>query len=194
MFVLGLFMLKFVSAYYSFDSPLDYLDNEWVRFTLMLMVFFALTYFATKKTLKDNKISSVVSLCVAVFASAVLMKQGYLIDFAGDEIVAWVLFVIVVAFLILLGKALYDSFGKWGVVGMFFIVWGALNLFDVSELLPWDYFNEVEEIYEFLKSGFMLFLLIVVVVIVYAFSKSEDKRKKKKESKNLRRALLHKLS
>lgn len=83
-FVLGLFLISFVSAYYgsyssfSLSDLLDSIDSSTMILGGLFIIFFALSNFALVRAFKDNKaVAGVVSFVVSLFAVYGLNKTGF---------------------------------------------------------------------------------------------------------------------
>ena len=94
--IIALAVLPFVSAYswgnYGYyQSPLQYLDNEWVMFSIILLVMFAIVYYTVNNTFQNNVVSAVIALGVSLLIAITISRRGILYGYAGDELGSWIL-------------------------------------------------------------------------------------------------------
>jgi len=166
LFCLSIMLFSSVIAYYpyyGYFSPYDILNNEWLMFVLVFLVFFAIIFFALNKTFKENKGPAIViALIISLFISATISQRYYLQQFVGDwGIVLGIL--IIVGFLI---KILYD---RIGLLGIMIVVTGFLLYLQVGidpyEVLPYEVL--ASPIFEFYYNFRIFLLLIIGGITVY---------------------------
>ena len=126
---LSLLVLPVVSAY-SFgggfgyaNSPLDYLNNMWVMFTIYIMFFFAIIYYTTNKSFKNPPVAAVIAASLALFIAIAMAQRNWLDSSMSVEIGAWALLVaslIAIAFTV---KFAFETFGRIGSVAAILIIW-----------------------------------------------------------------------
>ena len=127
--ILSLLVIPLISAYnfggswgYA-NSPLDYLNNQWVMFVIYMMFFFAIIYYTTNKSFKNPPVAGVVAATLSLFIAIALAQRGWLDAYMGAEIGAWGL---LVAALIAVGftvKFSYETFGRIGSIASILIIW-----------------------------------------------------------------------
>ena len=181
--LLGLAIVPFISAqsysgwgggYTSFgaNSPLYYLENAWVMFGIIFIIFFAVIYITINKSFKNPQASAVIAAGLALFISIVLAQRGWLDNYLGGQLGGWM---ILIAALIAIGFALkfaYESFGRIGAAVAVLVVWYVIHNTDPYQLLPNEILNDaVMQIYDFLASVWGgLILLVISAIIITARS------------------------
>jgi len=164
---------SFGRGYYG--SPMDLLDNEWVRIAAIFVLFFAIIFFAISKTFKENKgVAVAISLAISFFIAVAVQKQGWIYSYAGDEIGSWAL---VVAILLIIGfiiKLMNDVFGRFGAIIAVIIIWVSLFFIDIYAILPYGELGDfILEIYNYAKGVVGFFVLIVVIALLYKYGKKK---------------------
>ncbi len=177
-FILALLALPLISAQiwgggmWGYRSPLDYLENEWVTFTILFLIFFAVIYYSINKTTKNPAVSVIIALGISLFISLALTRRGLLWGY-GQGLDAWVLLgaaIIGIGFLI---KFASESFGRAGAIAMVIIVWIILNAVDPYQILPSTllYSDNFMIFYEVLTS-----IIGGIILVVIAILSSKDKK------------------
>jgi len=175
--IAALISITLVSAYTwgnrfgFYGSPLDYLDNEWVRFATIFLILFALIFFAINKSLKGNRgVAIVIATGLTILITTALARRGWLYSYAGDELGSWITFV---AFLLVLGfllKTMWENFGKVGVITSIFILWLLIRYIDVYDYLPYQLsWGGFEEFIGAIATLPGLIILIVIALILSSF-------------------------
>ena len=159
---------------WGYRSPLDYLENEWVTFTILFLIFFAVIYYSINKTTKNPAVSVIVALGISLFISLALTRRGLLWGY-GQGIDTWVLLgaaIIGIGFLI---RFAAESFGRAGAIATIIIVWIILNAIDPYQILPDTllYSDNFMMFYGVLKS---IFGAIVLIIITILFIKGDEDR------------------
>ncbi len=178
--ILTLLALPLISAQtwgggmWGYRSPLDYLENEWVTFTILFLIFFAVIYYSINKTTKNPAVSVIVALGISLFISLALTRRGLLWGY-GQGIDGWVLLgaaIIGIGFLI---KFASESFGRVGAIATVILVWVILNAIDPYQILPDTllYSNNFMVFYELLTS-FVGAIVLVVIAILLSKDKEAD--------------------
>lgn len=157
---------------WGYRSPLDYLENEWVTFTILFLIFFAVIYYSINKTTKNPAVSIIIALGISLFISLALTRRGLLWGY-GEGIDTWVLLgaaIIGIGFLI---KFASESFGRAGAIATVVLVWIILNAIDPYQLLPDTllYSDNFMMFYEFLTN---IIGGVILVVIAILFSKGKQ--------------------
>ena len=157
---------------WGYRSPLDYFENEWVTFTILFLIFFAVIYYSINKTTKNPAVSIIVALGISLFISLALTRRGLLWGY-GQGIDAWVLLgaaIIGIGFLI---KFASESFGRAGAIAAIVLVWIILNAIDPYQILPDTllYSDNFMIFYELLTS---IIGGIILVIIAIVFSKGRE--------------------
>lgn len=161
-------------GYYS--SPSDLLQNEWVMFAGIFILFFAIVFFAVSKTFKENKGAAiVVALVVSLFISMAVVQRGWLYSYAGEEIGSWAL---VIALLLIIGliiKLMNDVFGRFGAIIAVIGLWISLFFIDPYYFIPsGDIGDIVLTIYESAKGILGFIVVVIAVVLLYKFGSKPE--------------------
>lgn len=184
--ILILFTVPLISAYnwgYGYSSPLDYLENEWIKFTVFFLVFFAIIYFALSKTFKDNKaVAAVVALGISLFISLAIAQRGLLMSYAGEELGFWILLITILLIFAFATKILYENFKIWGVILAIFILWLLLYGTEFYDFLPYGISDSpVGAFIEIFRRGATPIILIIIIIIIGIlrkfFKRTEEKRR-----------------
>jgi len=150
-----------------YNSPFDYLQNEWVIFGIIFLVFFAIIFFTVNKAFQNHAVSAVIALGLSLMIAMVLAQKGLLYGYIGEEMGSWVLIVaglIGIGFLI---RFVHESFGKTGTVVGLIILWIFLRSIDPYEFLPYQLLTDTFiNIYEFLASVFGLIVMIIAALVI----------------------------
>jgi len=175
-----IFLISFVSAYsYGYyDSPLDYLDNEWVFFGLVFIVLFSIIFYALSRSMSDKTIAGVISFAMSLFVTIVVERKGWLDDYSGEGFFSLVLIAVFLIIMVFIISMLHKNMGIKGVSLALIGIWIALNVIEFEEYLDWELWESIRPMYEFISSGFVLVGLILLAV--FAFNKDKDKMNKKK--------------
>jgi len=170
--ILALLALPLISAQtwgggmWGYRSPLDYLENEWVTFIILFLIFFAVIYYSINKTTKNPAVSVIVALGISLFISLALTRRGLLWGY-GQGIDAWVLLgaaIIGIGFLI---KFASESFGRAGAIATVILIWIILNAIDSYQILPDTllYSDNFMVFYEILTSFVGAIVLIIIAIL-----------------------------
>ena len=152
-------------GYYS--SPLDYLDNEWVIFSLFFLVFFTIIFFTVNRAFHNPAVSGVIGLGLALMIAMVMAKRGFLYGYVGEEIGAWVLIITILIGIGFLVRFIYESFGKTGTVAGLIGLWFVIRSIDPYDMLPYQLLTDVfVNTYEFFASILGLIVLVVGGLII----------------------------
>lgn len=179
-FILTLLTLPLLSAQswgggmWGYRSPLDYLENEWVTFTILFLIFFAVIYYSINKTTKNPAVSVIVALGISLFISLALTRRGLLWGY-GEGIDAWVLLgaaIIGIGFLI---KFASESFGRAGAIATVILIWIILNAIDPYQILPDTllYSDNFMVFYELLK-GFAGAIVLIIIAILFTKGREDE--------------------
>ena len=162
------------SFFGGYRSPLDYLENEWVTFTILFLIFFAVIYYSINKTTKNPAVSVIVALGISLFISLALTRRGLLWGY-GQGIDGWVLLGAAIIGLGFLIKFASESFGRAGAIATVIIVWIILNAVDPYQLLPDTllYSDNFMAFYELLTS-FLGGVILVVIAIIFSKGKENE--------------------
>ena len=169
LFGLALLAIPLISAaswgYY--DSPLDYLDNEWVVFGIIFLVFFAIIYYTVNKAFKNNGVSGIIALGLSLMIAMIVARRGLLYGYAGEELGSWILIITVLLGIGFLIRFIYTSFGKTGTIIALAGLWILIKSIDPYQLLPYELLTDTFlNIYGFFSSILGGIVLVVGGIIL----------------------------
>jgi len=151
-----------------YRGPLEYLENEWVLFGVLFLIFFAVIFYTLNKAFKNNVIAGVIALGLSVLISMAIAQRGLLDVYGGGEISSWALFLAAAVGIAFLIRFAAETFGWIGAGVTAFVVWLILRSFYPEQLLP-ELLTNVPAfmwIYNFLLSWLGLVLLIILAFIL----------------------------
>jgi len=168
-----------ISAYWNnywyYDSPLSYLDNEWVLFGAIFLIFFAVIFYTINQSFDNKAVSAVIATGISLLIALALARRGMLYGYVGDELGSWLLFVaalIAVGFLL---KFVAESFGTIGTVVAVMAIWFVLYNVDPYETLPYELVTDIFlSVYSFITSPWGLGLLILLAIGFSVIMDSRD--------------------
>lgn len=166
--------LPLISAYTSgwggfgyYRSPMDYLQNDWVIFGIIFILFFTIIYYTTNKSFKNPPSSAVIAAALSLFIAMALAQRGWLNNYIGGELGGWVL---LGASLIGIGYAVrfaYESFGRIGIAVTLFIIWFIIHSLNPFDVFPAEVLSDLFlEAYDFLASYWGLLIVIIVGIAI----------------------------
>jgi len=164
--------LSFVSAAYSgFDipfSPSELLENEWLVFGAMFLIFFAFIFFAIKKQFDNDGIALIISLALSLLISATLANKVRVYGYFGSVVGSWIIIIVAVVGLFFASKFLYDYIGKIGILGLLAILWLFLHSTNPWDIFPYEIITDSFEMtYSLLGSWYALGVLVVVGIVMF---------------------------
>lgn len=145
-----------------YQSPLYYFDNEWVWFTTIFLVFFAIIYFTVNRAFKNNIISGVLALSLSALIGITMMRSGWLYGYVGDGVGTWIAVVVVLIAAGFLIRFAYEGLGMFGVLGTLAFLWFLLQGSDPYLFFPYDSSGWIIWIYERLKHPIGLIGLLII--------------------------------
>jgi hypothetical protein len=162
-----------IGGYY--NSPLDYLDNEWVRFAIIFAIFFAIIFYTVNKSFNNTPAASVIALGLSLLISITMGRRGLLYGYVGEDIGSWLL---IIAALIGIGfiiRFAYDSFGMIGTAVASILLWVIIKSIDPYTFLPYELISETFiNIYEVASSILGLIILIIILAVFFSMQKKKD--------------------
>ena len=172
--ILIMLVIPMVAAYslfgdFLYRSPLDYLENEWVFFSIIFLIFFATIYYTLVKTLKNNPVAVIVAFGISTFISMAISRRGMFSGYGGDFDL-WVLLIATLIAIAFLMRYIGETFGRWAAVLAVFLLWIVLISVDPINYLPYELASSYifTVFYEILKSPLGLSILIVFAIIMNA--------------------------
>lgn len=165
-------ILPLISAYSFggwgyYNSPLYYLENEWVIFGIFFLVFFAIIFYTVNRAFKNSGVSGVIALGLSLLIAMVMAQRGLLYGYLGQEIGSWILIITVLIGIGFLIRFVYESFGKAGTMIALIGLWIFIRSIDPYEFLPYELLTDTFiNIYEFFASIFGLIVLIIGALVI----------------------------
>jgi hypothetical protein len=165
-------ILPLISAYNFggwgyYNSPLDYLENEWIIFGIFFLVFFAIIFYTVNKAFKNNAVSGIIALGLSLMIAMVMARRGLLYGYLGEEIGSWILIITILIGIAFLIRFVYESFGKTGTIVALIGLWIVLRSIDPYEFLPYQLLTDTFiNIYEFFASIFGGIILIIGALVI----------------------------
>lgn len=181
LFVVLISSLPLVLSYngfgWSWYSPQDLLNNEWVMFALIFIVFFAIIFFSLGKVMKENKgAAAVISVAISLFIAVSISRRVWFYGYFGEELSNWfVVFAVIIGivFLINIITKLLRGIGLFLVLGGLWFLFSQTNF---SDILPSSVTDS--EWFEFFISNTALGILIaIIIILVIISSKNKALRK-----------------
>lgn len=195
---LGAFLLIFstslVSAfngfgYYGGFGPTELLQNDWVVFTGLFLVIFALVYSSLIKVFSSSAADKafpwknvettfkgpaiIISAVVAIFVASALTKQ-FLYGYLSDQILGWILLGVIVMLLLAALKALFKR-GCFAVVSALMGIWVILHNIDPWDFLPQFVLNQAfDAVYEPISSWMTLWILLAALILCWLFKRKRE--------------------
>ena len=177
LFLIGfILMINFVSAYNQYwggyNSPMDILDNEWVRFLIVFSIFFATIHFAISKTLKNNVTAGIVALGISLLISMEVYRRGLLstYSFGSSGLGFWLLVVAGLVVLAFVFKIAYANLKMKGVAGLLAAFWVFFHFSDPDLIYPYDFPYVAYDIHAI--AGSWIVGIIVLIFALWALGKS----------------------
>jgi len=175
--VASLLTIPLISAYtWGYGSPFDYFNNEWIKFTAVLVVLFAIIYYFVKKKTDNTPVSTIVGLGIALLLTIALMKRGILDNFLEESIVDWVLIIAIIFVIFFLFYRFafkedmygYRRFSLWRFVFVLVLI-ALIPLFiDLEQVLPdalmYGPFLDFVELLQGFSSFIFIGLGIVIII------------------------------
>jgi len=160
-------------GYYS--SPEMLLENPWIRFGLIMGLFFALIFFALSKTFKSNMGAGIVISLVLSFAIAGVFSREW--SFMAGNFREWIFLVVGLIAIFSFAKIGYDLIGPSGAPLAITISMLILNSIDLERYLPYEVADSFFGMIIYALSswfGIIIFAVITVAVMMrYGFSKRQ---------------------
>ena len=160
-----------------YGSPFDYFNNEWIKFTGVLIVVSLLIYYFVKKKTDNTPVSLIVGFGLGSLITIALIKRGIFDSFLQETIVDWILIIAVLCVIFFLFYKLAfkdDMYGKrkfslWRLIFVLVLI-ALIPLFvELEEILPdsimYGPFGDFVEILE----GYSNFIFIGLGVLIIYF-------------------------
>ncbi len=161
-------ILPVISAYGagwgSYRSPIDYLENEWVLFTVLFLIFLAVIFYTINRAFKNKAVAIIIAIGVSLLISLAIAQRGLITIYGGGEVSSWALFIATIIGIGLLIKFASQSFGRIGTIITVFIIWLILHNLNTYDLFP-ELLANIEPfmlLYNFIINPAGLILLIII--------------------------------
>ncbi|MEK6820507.1 MAG: hypothetical protein AABX71_02230 [Nanoarchaeota archaeon] len=151
-------------------SPSQLFENEWFMFGLIFLVFFAITFFALSRSMRENLGAvAVISAVIGLFAALAISQRARFYGYLGGEIGGWVLVLVLILGFILFIKVITNLVGGIGLFVILFASWFLLQRLNPYDFLPYEFLSsDFLFIYEFLVSTTFLIILVIVTALIFA--------------------------
>ena len=135
--LISIISINFVSAYNGYSSLSDYLDNEWVVFTLIFLLLFTVIYFSVYKTTQNQAVSGIIGAALGLLISVSVLKKGMISGFFGDTLTNMMGFIgIIIAIFITFSLFIYYMGFLWGFFGGLITITGFLVFVNFEQFNP----------------------------------------------------------
>lgn len=165
-----------------YRSPLMYLDNEWVMFSIFMLVFFGIIFYTVNKAFKNNVVSGVIALALSLLITITILRRGFLYGYMGDELGGWILVAVVLIAFGFLIRFAYKAFGVAGSTITVVVIWLLLQRADPYEFLPYGVSEGIVWGYEFIASFIGLVILVLIAIFAAPFLEGKSPIEKMIES------------
>ncbi len=179
--ILTILLIPLTLAYngYYYLTPSQLLQNQWVVFSLIFLITFAIIFYALGKAMKENTGAAVVvSAGLALFISFALSQRTRFYGYLGQEIGSYALIVgllILAIFLIKLISGIARGAGLFIALGA---LWFFVNSIDPYDIFPYKFLtSDFYPVWQFIVSQTFLILLVIIFIILIAISFKNDKVK-----------------
>jgi len=165
--VLPLISAQWGGGYYS--SPIDYLENEWVMFGILFIVFFAVIFYTLNKAFKDNVVAGIIALGLSILISLAIAQRGLISSYGlGDSLSSWILLIAALIGIGFLIRFSAETFGWIGAVTTVTLLWLLIYFIEPYQILPnvlsntrfYNFYNS------FLRSGWGLVIFGIIAFIL----------------------------
>lgn len=182
---LTLMIIPFISAYSNFGwryymSPGDLLNNEWLRFAIILIIMFAIVFFAVQKTFKNTAVAGVIAIGVSLLISVAMAQQGLLYSYAGDTLGSIAILVGVAAAIFALIKVLTENFGvMWGTITGVVTSLIILSVASIDEIVPSNILygslgDVVFGLIDFIKENLVFVIIVAGLLIFFVYRSTKE--------------------
>jgi hypothetical protein len=176
-----LVLLTSVLAYngygYGFYSPAQWLQNEWVVFGLIFVIFFALIFFGISKTMKENLgVAAVIAFGLSAFIAFTISQRTMFYGYVGEGLGNWFFIIAILIAAVFFIRFVTNLIGGAGLFLALFAIWLVLSNVDPYAILPSQFlYSNYFSLYQFLASSSFLFILVIVfvVLVVASFGKKD---------------------
>jgi len=163
---------------YGYSSPLYFLENEWVLFAVLFLIFLAVIFYTVNKTMKNPAVAMIIAFGISLLISMAIAQRGLIDSYGfGNELGSWLLLIAALIGIAFLIKFAAESFGWVGAVGSVIGLWLLIYSMDAHEILPSVllYNYKFMGFYEnFLKTGLGLVVLVVIALLLSKLRKKDE--------------------
>ena len=162
-----------------YGSPFDYFNNEWIKFTIVLVVVSLLIYYFVNKKTDNTPVSLIVGFGLGLLLTISLMRRGILDSFLEETIVDWILIIAILFVIFFLFYKLafkedmygYRRFSLWRFIFALVLI-ALIPLFvDLEKILPealmYGPFLDFIEILEAYSNFIFIGLGILIIYFVF---------------------------
>jgi len=149
-------------------SPSELLENEWVVFGALFLIFFAVIFFAVNKKFDNLGIALVISTAISLLISATFANKVTVYGYFGDIIGSWIIIGVIVVALFFLARLAYQWMNKWGILAVLGLLWLFAHFTNPWDIFPYDIISDnFEFIYWLLGSWYALGVLVIVGIVLW---------------------------
>ncbi|MEM4230586.1 MAG: hypothetical protein QXF25_01800, partial [Candidatus Pacearchaeota archaeon] len=166
--VLVLPVLAYNGWSYGYFSPSQLLQNEWVVFGLIFVIFFGLIFIAISRSMKENVVvAGVISIAISLFISLTISQRAMFYGYFGEGIGSWIFVIALIVAIAFFTKFITDLIGGIGLFLSLGFIWLILSNIDPYSLFPFDIiYSPYFWLYEFFISQTFLAILVIAFLIV----------------------------
>jgi len=173
--------LQIASAYngygYGWSSPAQWLQNEWVVFGLIFVIFFAMIFFGISKTMKENLgVAAVIAFGLSAFIAFTISQRTMFYGYVGEGLGNWFFIIAILIAAVFFIRFVTNIIGGAGMFLALFAIWLVLSNVDPYAVLPSEFmYSNYFSFYQFFASSTFLVILIAafVFIIVVSFGKQD---------------------
>ena len=140
--ILALLIMPLISALGYYSNPLDYLNNEWVKFGIIFALLFASIYFFLNRRMQNPGVAGIIAGGLSALISIPIMQRGLIDSLFGPNIVDWIIIVslgIMFIFIFYKFGMRTDDYGRrrfsfWRFI--FFLVILTIIIYLIGEYIP----------------------------------------------------------
>ena len=152
-------------GYYS--SPMEYLNNEWVLFGIITIIFFAIIFYTINKSFQNPAVSATIAIGLSLLIGMTFSQRMLLYGYAGQQLGSYILIVVALISIGFVIKFVYEGLGKIGAVAAVIGIWFILHNIDPYQVFPYEMLSETFlNVYSFLSGIFGLIILIIVAILL----------------------------
>ncbi len=165
--VLALLIIPLISALNGYDdSPLVFFNNEWVKFTIIVLILTASIFYFLRNRIDNTAVAAIIAIGLSLLIAIPIMKRGLIEPFFEPEIIDWIAIIAIVAGLFFLIYWAVKKFRFWGF--FVFLLLLVIILYIAGEYLPDSIlYGPIGDWIDVIK-GFGITTLVIIVIAFVA--------------------------